>query len=77
MKYRVTHKTSYAGHEAVSIGHNQAWLELRPVDWQLVESFSLVIDPPPSIRTRRIDSSERGMGGVLTVTTDIAVTSSR
>lgn len=56
MKYRVTHKTSYAGHKAVSIGHNQAWLELRPVDWQLVESFSLVIDPPPSIRTRRIDA---------------------
>ena len=56
MKYRVTHKTSYAGHESVSIGHNQAWLELRPVEWQLVESFSLVIEPPPSIKTRRIDA---------------------
>jgi len=56
VKYRVTHKTSYAGHEAVSIGHNQAWLELRTVDWQLMESFSLVIDPTPSIRSRRIDA---------------------
>lgn len=56
MKYRITHKTNYEGHESVSIGHNQAWLELRPVDWQLVDSFSLTIDPEPSIRTRRIDS---------------------
>jgi transglutaminase-like putative cysteine protease len=56
VKYRVTHKTSYDGHESVSIGHNQAWLELRPVDGQEVESFYLTIDPKPSISTRRIDS---------------------
>lgn len=56
MKYRITHKTNYDSHESVSIGHNQAWLELRPVDWQSVESFSLTIDPEPSIRSRRIDS---------------------
>ena len=56
MKYRVTHKTSYAGQEAVSIGHNQAWLEFRPVDHQFVESFSLTISPEPSVKTRRVDS---------------------
>ena len=56
MKYRITHKTNYDGHESVSIGHNQAWLELRQVHWQEVDSFSLVIDPEPSVRTRRIDS---------------------
>ena len=56
MKYRITHKTKYEGHESVSIGHNQAWLELRPLNWQQVESFVLSIDPEPSICTRRIDS---------------------
>lgn len=56
MKYRVTHKTSYAGHEAVSIGHNQAWLEFRPVEHQFVESFALTIAPEPSVKTRRVDS---------------------
>jgi transglutaminase-like putative cysteine protease len=56
MKYRVTHKTSYEGHESVSIGHNQAWLEFRPLDRQQVESFHLKIDPDPSTRTRRIDA---------------------
>jgi len=56
MKYRITHKTTYESHEPVSIGHNQAWLELRPVDWQQVDSFMVSIDPEPSIRTRRIDS---------------------
>lgn len=56
MKYRVTHKTSYEGHESVSIGHNQAWLEFRPLDRQQVESFQLKIDPEPSTMTRRIDS---------------------
>ena len=56
MKYRITHKTNYNSHESVSIGHNQAWLELRPVNWQQVDSFNLLIDPEPSVRTRRIDS---------------------
>ena len=56
MKYRITHRTNYVSHESVSIGHNQAWLELRPVNWQQVDSFNLLIDPEPSVRTRRIDS---------------------
>jgi transglutaminase-like putative cysteine protease len=56
VKYRVTHKTTYDGHENVSIGHNQAWLEFRPVDHQQVESFKLTIEPEPSIRTRRVDA---------------------
>lgn len=56
MKYQVTHKTSYDGLEAVSIGHNQAWLEFRTVDRQQVESFRLTIEPEPSIKTRRVDS---------------------
>lgn len=56
MKYRVTHKTTYDGHETVSIGHNQAWLEFRSIDRQQVESFRLTIEPEPSIKTRRVDA---------------------
>jgi len=56
MKYRVTHKTAYEVHDSVSVGHNQAWLELRPVDRQQVESFLLTITPEPSTRSRRIDA---------------------
>ena len=56
MKYQVTHRSSYHGDETVSIGHNQAWLEFRPLDRQQVESFHLSIKPEPSVRTRRIDS---------------------
>lgn len=55
MKYRVVHKTSYLGHQPVSIGHNQAWLEPRLVPRQWLESFSLKIDPQPSTRSRRVD----------------------
>lgn len=56
MKYRVTHKTSYDGHESVSVGHNQAWLEFRFIDRQQVESFDLKIHPEPSTLTRRVDA---------------------
>ncbi len=56
MKYCITHKTNYESRESVSIGHNQAWLELRPVSWQQVDSFNLTIEPEPSVQTRRIDS---------------------
>lgn len=49
------HKTSYTGREAVSIGHNQAWLEPRSISGQQVESFSLRIEPEPSIRSRQTD----------------------
>jgi transglutaminase-like putative cysteine protease len=56
LKYRITHKTNYNCHESVSIGHNQAWLELRPVNCQQVDSFNLTIAPEPSVCTRRIDS---------------------
>ncbi len=55
MRYRVTHRTIYHGRQTVSIGHNQAWLEPRPVPWQHLESFSLTISPEPSIRSRRTD----------------------
>lgn len=55
MKYRVVHKTTYSGRQSVSIGHNQAWLEPRLVARQWLESFSLKIDPEPSIRSRRVD----------------------
>ena len=56
MKYRVTHKTSYEGHETVSVGHNQAWLEFRMINRQQVESFLLTIEPEPSVRSRRMDA---------------------
>ncbi len=55
MKYRVMHKTSYFGQQSVSIGHNQAWLEPREVIHQRVESFSLKINPVPSIRSQQRD----------------------
>lgn len=55
MKYRVMHRTSYTGREPVSIGHNQAWLEPRSISGQQVESFSLRIEPEPSIRSRQVD----------------------
>lgn len=55
MKYRVMHRTSYTGRESVSIGHNQAWLEPRSISGQQVESFSLRIEPEPSIRSRQVD----------------------
>lgn len=55
MRYRVTHRTTYHGRQTVSIGHNQAWLEPRPVPSQHLESFSLTISPEPSIRSRRTD----------------------
>ena len=56
MRYRVVHRTNYSGHDSVSVGHNQAWLEFRPVDWQQVESFELMIVPQPSVQTRRLDT---------------------
>jgi len=56
VKYKVVHRTRYSCHDPVSVGHNQAWLEFRQVSRQLVESFSLVISPEPSVRTRRIDA---------------------
>ena len=43
------------GKQAVSIGHNKAWLEPREVPNQTVESFVLRIQPEPSIRSRKID----------------------
>lgn len=55
MKYRVAHKTTYFGQEPVSIGHNKAWLEPRPVENQHVESFSLKILPEPSVRNQQVD----------------------
>ncbi len=55
MRYRVIHKTSYLGKQAVSIGHNKAWLEPRPVPNQQVESFQLKIQPEPSTLSRQED----------------------
>jgi transglutaminase-like putative cysteine protease len=56
VKYKVTHRTRYTCHDPVSVGHNEAWLEFRPVEHQQVESFTLVITPDPSVRTRRLDA---------------------
>jgi transglutaminase-like putative cysteine protease len=55
VKYRVIHKTTYYGHEPVSIGHNKAWLEPRPVPHQQLDSFSLKIEPEPSVRNHQVD----------------------
>jgi transglutaminase-like putative cysteine protease len=56
VRYRIVHRTSYCGQEPVSVGHNQAWLEPRPVSGQILEAFSLIISPQPSVRTSHLDA---------------------
>jgi transglutaminase-like putative cysteine protease len=55
LRYRITHRTAYTGQEPVSIGHNKAWLEPRPVVHQQLESFQLKIDPVPSVINHQVD----------------------
>ncbi|TWT58689.1 Protein-glutamine gamma-glutamyltransferase [Thalassoglobus neptunius] len=56
MKYAITHSTTYAGKEPVSVCHNQSWLKPRLLAHQTCETFSLDISPPPSIRATRFDA---------------------
>lgn len=56
MKYKVKHITKYSGSEPISVGHNQAWLYPRTLDYQRYEEFALTIQPNPSILSTRVDS---------------------
>lgn len=55
MRYRVTHSTTYSSSEAISVGHNEAWLRPRELPSQLCERYELQITPAPSIRSTRHD----------------------
>lgn len=48
MKYRIVHNTEYASVDAVSIGHNEAWLTPRNTPYQQVLQHRLEISPEPS-----------------------------
>lgn len=47
MRFQVTHNTTYRCSEPVTVGHNQAWLKPRMLDWQTLENFELRINPFP------------------------------
>jgi transglutaminase-like putative cysteine protease len=53
--YRIEHETRYAYHSPVATSQHIAWLEPRPVPWQVTHTVSLVIDPAPLRVMRRID----------------------
>lgn len=55
MRYRVTHTTTYSSSEAISVGHNEAWLRPREMPSQLCPHYELKIEPEPSIRSTRRD----------------------
>lgn len=48
MRYRVTHTTTYAYEEAVSVSHNEARITPRRTPSQTPERTQLLVDPMPS-----------------------------
>jgi transglutaminase-like putative cysteine protease len=55
MRYRVTHVTTYAGDEPVSVGHNEARLRPRQLPYQECRRHELRFTPMPSARTEHGD----------------------
>jgi transglutaminase-like putative cysteine protease len=55
MRYHIHHTTWYAYTEPVPYGHNLVHLAPRNTKWQVCEKHELLIDPTPSITTRRQD----------------------
>ncbi len=55
MRYRVTHSTTYSSSDAISVGHNEAWLRPRELPSQLCDRYELQITPGPSVRSTRHD----------------------
>jgi len=55
MKYRITHVTTYAYAAEVSVSHHLLHLRPRDLPLQRLESFDLVVQPEPTVRTGRID----------------------
>jgi transglutaminase-like putative cysteine protease len=55
MRYRVTHTTTYAYDEIVSIGHNEVRLEPRATPRQRCLASVLAIDPTPAVLSEGLD----------------------
>ena len=55
MRYRVTHTTTYAYEELVSICHNEMRLEPRSALHQQCLATALAIDPMPAVLTTALD----------------------
>lgn len=55
MNYRITHTTTYAYREAVSLCQNVAHLAPRDCEWQTAEPHILTITPDPAVIEERID----------------------
>lgn len=55
MRYRVTHTTTYAYDELVSIGHNEVRLEPRTTPRQHCFATRLEIDPTPAVLSPELD----------------------
>ena len=55
MRYTVRHATTYTYTEPVPVCHNQVHLAPRNTPYQIRSSHELVIEPPPSVRTKRRD----------------------
>ena len=58
MRYRITHRTEYTSVEAVSVGHNEAWLTPRDTPTQKCLTHQIEISPGPSIVVTRTDYFE-------------------
>ncbi|MBX3444521.1 MAG: transglutaminase family protein [Planctomyces sp.] len=56
MTFHIQHTTRYTGSEAVSVGHNEAWLTPRATGLQRLLSHSLTIIPQPSVVSTRTDA---------------------
>ncbi|RLS42320.1 MAG: transglutaminase family protein [Planctomycetota bacterium] len=55
MRYRITHRTEYRSVEAVSVGHNEAWLTPRNTPTQRCLNHQIEVSPGPSIIMTRTD----------------------
>lgn len=55
MKYRIVHNTAYSSADAISVGHNEAWLTPRNTARQNVLSHHIEIQPQPSARSTLTD----------------------
>lgn len=55
MKYSITHITRYKYAEAASLSHNELFLTPRSTPVQTCSSHSVILTPPPSARSQRID----------------------
>ncbi|GAA4123701.1 transglutaminase family protein [Nocardioides fonticola] len=55
MRYRVSHRTTYAYDEDVTDSYGIAYLRPRELPWQRVDAYELSIDPVPQDRSDDVD----------------------